>query len=371
MMKKMICILLCLAFALSFAACGGDDKVVLEGEGTDGADGASSSLGEVTEFTGESNAYNFLTGENTMASDRVGLRPYAISINNIEEALPQYGFTDADVYYEAETEGGITRIMGIFSDIRGIQQIGSVRSLRDQFLEILYPLDPIIVHIGASTPALEAIAENNFKTIDGDIYKSIKYYDEERASRGYHSWYCYFVSEELVNKGVELAGIKTESMSVVDSLFNFSDSAVTPSEGAASKLHYEFSGVTDCVFTYNAEDGMYYKSQFTSASYPDGKKEIDELNGEQLNVKNVIVIFADMSYIDMGKDKLAQVDFSTGGTGYYLTNGQYQQITWTKGDYSSNLTLYDMNGNELSVNTGKSHIGIVNKDYADALEITA
>ncbi|MEA5050551.1 MAG: DUF3048 domain-containing protein [Oscillospiraceae bacterium] len=369
MAKKVICILLCLAFALSFAACGGDDKVVIQGESDDAADGASSDLGSVTQVTASKDAYNFLTGENNMASDRVGLRPYAIAINNVEDSWPQYGISYADVYYECETEGGITRIMGVYSDIREVERIGSVRSLRDQFLEVLYPLDPIIVHIGMSQYARSAIVENNFKTVDGDVYKGIKYFDETRYQT-MPSWYCYFVSNDLVNKGIELAGIKTESMSIVNSLFNFSDSAVTPSEGAANRIYYEFSGATDCIFTYNTSDGLYYKSQFMSASYPDGKPEKDAINDQQLCVKNVVLIYANFSYTT-DPDPLAQVDFASGGTGYYFTNGQYQQITWQKGDYSSNLKLFDMSGNELSVNPGKTHIGIVNKDYADTLEITA
>ncbi|MEA4911127.1 MAG: DUF3048 domain-containing protein [Oscillospiraceae bacterium] len=369
MVKKLLSILLCLALALSFAACGGDDKVVIQGESEDAADGASSDLGSTTEVTATKDAYNFLTGENNMASDRAGLRPYAIAINNIEDSWPQYGISSADVLYECETEGGITRIMGVFSDIREIKQIGSVRSLRDQFLELLYPLDPIIVHIGMSQYARSAIVENNFKTVDGDVYKAIKYFDETRYQT-MPKWYCYFVSNDLVTKGVELAGVKTESTSILTSLFNFSDGAVTPSEGGASRIYYEFSGATDCIFTYNSADGLYYKSQFASASYPDGKAEKDALNDQQVAVKNVVLIYAPFSYTT-DPDPLAQVDFSNGGSGYYFTNGQYQQITWQKGDYSSTLKLYDMSGNELSVNTGKTHIGVVNQDYADVLNITA
>ena len=57
-------------------------------------------------------------------------RPVAVMINNIGEAMPQSGIGQADVIYEMIVEGGITRLMAVFSDYSGLEKIGPVRSAR-------------------------------------------------------------------------------------------------------------------------------------------------------------------------------------------------------------------------------------------------
>ena len=51
-------------------------------------------------------------------------------------------------------------------------------------------------------------------------------------------------------------------------------------------------------------------------------------------------------------------------TGYYISNGAVQKISWEKdgGKESSRLKFYDENGEELTINCGKSYIAV---NYAD------
>ena len=59
--------------------------------------------------TGET-VRSFLTGE--WINDTVGYRrPLAVMINNIEAGLPQSGISKADVIFEGQCEGGVTRLM--------------------------------------------------------------------------------------------------------------------------------------------------------------------------------------------------------------------------------------------------------------------
>ena len=71
---------------------------------------------------------NPLNGEITDVP--VTARPYAVMINNISEAQPQCGVAQADIVYEILAEGGITRMLAIFSDIADAGPIGSMRSAR-------------------------------------------------------------------------------------------------------------------------------------------------------------------------------------------------------------------------------------------------
>ncbi|MFH1173385.1 MAG: DUF3048 domain-containing protein, partial [bacterium] len=49
--------------------------------------------------------------------------PYAVIIENHFEARPQSGINQANLVYEALTEGGITRFMAIFADGSEIKEI--------------------------------------------------------------------------------------------------------------------------------------------------------------------------------------------------------------------------------------------------------
>ena len=45
-----------------------------------------------------------------------GMRPLAVMLDNVQAALPQRGLQSADLVYEMVTEGGITRLMAVYSD---------------------------------------------------------------------------------------------------------------------------------------------------------------------------------------------------------------------------------------------------------------
>src|SRR5215469_3710378 len=76
----------------------------------------------VSPFTGESAA---------------GLRPVlALKIDNIVFARPQTGLTRADIVYLLPVEGGLSRIMAVFSS-RFPPVIGPVRSAREEDLQLL------------------------------------------------------------------------------------------------------------------------------------------------------------------------------------------------------------------------------------------
>ena len=77
--------------------------------------------------------YNPLTGEG-LYDDISEKRPIAVMFNNLRKALPQIGVGQADVIYEIVAEGGITRMMGVFQDLEGVGDLGSIRSARDYYV---------------------------------------------------------------------------------------------------------------------------------------------------------------------------------------------------------------------------------------------
>ncbi|MEE3496929.1 MAG: DUF3048 C-terminal domain-containing protein, partial [Butyrivibrio sp.] len=50
------------------------------------------------------------------------------------------------------------------------------------------------------------------------------------------------------------------------------------------------------------------------------------------------------------------------GSGYYITNGKAIPITWSKGSETGMTHYYNSAGQEISINRGKTYIGLVPAD---------
>ena len=70
-----------------------------------------------------------LTGE-PIETEMMTARPFCVMLNNYRTSIPIHGNSQADIYYEALTEGGWTRCMGVFTDIASVEELGAIRSAR-------------------------------------------------------------------------------------------------------------------------------------------------------------------------------------------------------------------------------------------------
>jgi hypothetical protein len=76
-----------------------------------------------------------------------------------------------------------------------------------------------------------------------------------------------------------------------------------------------------------------------------------------LSFKNVIVQFVKEWNIDKNGYQTMELDNAT-GEGYYITNGKVMNITWKKDESTRIMRYYDENGDELTINPGKTYIAI-------------
>ena len=90
---------------------------------------------------------------------------------------------------------------------------------------------------------------------------------------------------------------------------------------------------------------------------------MDAVNSTQLAVKNIIIENCNSSIMDAGNGTL-DVDYMSGGTGKYITNGKAIDITWKKASETAPTKYYDSNGNEIMLNQGKTWVCIMPNDRA-------
>src|SRR5487761_2051950 len=121
-----------------------------------------------------------LTG--TPAPDgRVPLRPaLAMKVDNYSlgpppaEARPQSGLDYADVVYEEQVEGSITRYAAVFQCRNAPGLVGPIRSARWTDVQMLSALGhPILVHVGGIAPVLAYVQSSALVTLDLGNYPSL------------------------------------------------------------------------------------------------------------------------------------------------------------------------------------------------------
>lgn len=342
-MKKLLPIVL--ALMLMLAACGKTNE--------------SESPEPVTspEISEEPVVYtNPLTGE-VVDEKPENTRPFAVMINNISLALPHCGTTDADIVYEVLAEGDITRMLAIFSDVKDVEKIGSMRSARPYYIELALSYDAIYVHAGGSEQAYSDISSKNVSSIDGvrTTFKSDVFYrDPDRMANGYE--HSLFTSGEGILAGVEEKGY--DLMHDGDDYdygltFAEDETGISMTDGMpASDVDVSFGGIKHTNMVFDSISGLYTAKEY-------GNTIIDGNNNEALTFKNVLVLFADTKIIDDYGRRSVNLDGE--GSGKFICNGKSIDITW-KHNGTGDSFRYFVNGQELKLAVGKSYIAVVPTD---------
>lgn len=272
-------------------------------------------------------------------------RPLCVMINNIQEAMPQSGISNAPVVYEMLVEGGITRLLAVFDDYQDLGKTGPIRSSRHYYVYTALEYDAIYAHIGQSVVAEQVIKDTNIDNLNGmeGVGNIMVYRDNTRVAP--HN--AYSDGERFVNS-IEYAKYDTTHKDNFEKKFSFYSKNTDLKDGkTASTIHTNYSNGRKPYFEYDEANGVYLRNQY-------GGPQIDDQTNETLSYKNVIIQFAHHEPL---LDELIDIDLSTNGEGYYATNGKYIPITW-KCEDDGVVRYYTKDGEKLKMNPGKTWITI-------------
>jgi len=360
-MKKMIALVL--ALALLLCGCGGNSSETQAPEtnaptaGTTGTTAAPTEpeITEVPETTAAPTEApvvyrNPLTGE--IVDEPFTNRIFAVSINNLEDALPHKGVYKADMFLEMFVNHSIIRGLALYTDIASVESIGSVRSTRPIFTDIAGHYDAFVAHAGGSNEALadqkkSGIDNMNIDTQDETDYS---YRDQDRVGK-YSFEHTLFAKGAGLLKKVEEKGIRTTQDPDKSYGLNFTEDG-TPAGGEDAsaviiRFHYRGS-FKDTVMVYDEALGGYHYNQYEMAMLDDetGKPEVFE---------NIIVV--------LSSDKLDKLgyhiyDFLSGGDGYYACGGKLIPIKWSCAGEHEPLTFTTLDGEPLEVGVGSTYMAL-------------
>ncbi len=302
---------------------------------------------------------SFLSG--LPVDEKIGnRRPVAIMLNNLKAAQPMCGVSRADVVYEYVVEGGITRLMGLFENYDDLEKIGSVRSCREYFVYTALEFDAIYMHFGQASYAVELLDKDYVDNINGLGPAGDVAFYRTTDRQAPHNVYT---SKKGIDAGIDMLGYRRDHYEGYKGKFKFCDldKEVTNDKGYSAKHIEPKYKINKPWFDYNEKTGKYDRFQY------DGP-QIDEMTGEQLSYDNVILQYNFWVQLD-DKDYLA-FDCHKGGAIQYCTKGKCLPGTWKREINEDNYDMsairyYDMDGNEIEINNGKTFICVVQNDQVD------
>ncbi len=298
-------------------------------------------------------------------------RPIAFTIDNSDDArLLHTGLSKAYLVYEMiNYADGRTRFLAMFKD-SDVDKIGPIRSVRHYHLDYILENDAILAHWGQSTIANTNLSKLKIDHINGITYGSNKEKDMIESNR--YFWtdknnnnisvdisHRRFTNIELINQGIEKLKISKETEQ--SNLFKYSADPLKVEKMSdietANKIDIYFSNSNYVTYIYDKESNSYKRSV-------KGKEHIDNLNGEQIKVTNIITYKIKNYTIAGDPNILQELDNIGSGDGYYITGGYAIKIKWNKECHSCQTKYSYLDGSEIILNDGNTFIEImpVNKE---------
>ncbi len=361
MKKQLVSATLVLTMCASLMACGKDEETQ-EAEET----GSTDATQETVEAVDDSAAFweqvsedgqvrSYLTGD-WVDAEYGRQRPVAVMIENTKACLPQYGIGNAGVIYECVVEGGITRMMAIFDDYSGLDQIGNVRSSRPYYVYFASEYDAIYMHAGGNPAAFELIDDKNLV----DNLNALSLEGSKGSSAAFRtgtSEHTLYTNSEGIDIGIEKLGYDMSLPTDYEPHFQFAEDGNDLADGEDCQALQLYYYTNEPYWIYNEDDGLYYRYEFN-------QKQVDALTGDQLTAKNIIIEDVEW-WTYAGSQYLGYLLSYNTGTGKFITNGKMVDIVWSK-DGDSDVTHYYYldSGEEIQLNVGTTWIQASQQEYS-------
>lgn len=345
--RSALSLVLSLVFLFSLTGCGSAQNNPSDTPSLPPSD--TSSLPE--EDTPLPTYFNPLTGETSLSdSSATNKKPVCVVINNLRAAQKvQSGISKADLVFETEVEGGITRLLAFFADVSEAEKIGSVRSLRVVFADIAAGFDALLFYHGIDedycAPHLKSLKISSHHL----GYSSTD--DCFRENNGLSYEHRLYTSGELIDKVIQKKKMKDEGSGQPWLNFSQSDEKTAPSGTSAVNITAAFSSSYSTQFIYDSKTGKYARAR-------KDQEYTDYFTGERELFTNVFILKTSVSNYDDGYHRKVSLK---GGEGYYASAGGIIPIKWEKGDSKDNFKFTLEDGTDLTVNAGNSYICIMNK----------
>ena len=285
-------------------------------------------------------------------------RIFAVTISNIRDALPHYGTMEADILMEMWVNGSIIRDLALYTDVSKAEAIGSVRSDRLMFNQIVKMYDAVLADAAGSDQVLNDAKNTgvNRMTIDTGDSTDYSYRAKDRVftfkpeSKYEHT---LFAKGAGLLDFAQKKGVSVTQTADKDYNLHFTEDG-TPEGETANSVNVTFTyrnNKKDTTMVYDESLGKYVYNQYGKAMVV-GDTEDPEC------FTNVIIMLADITRGDV----YYTANFTNGGTGYYANGGKIIPITWGCDGEESPFWFKTVDGADLELGVGNTYMAIAPQD---------
>ena len=280
-------------------------------------------------------------------------RPIAVMVDNEKTALLHYGLTQADIVYEmmnSTANGEVTRFMAIVKDWAKITQFGSIRSVRPTNFMIAPEYNAVVVHDGGPF-YIDPFLENPWvEHFSGGF---------ARINNGKSREFTEYVTSGEIESRFKSSGYSTEYNEYYPGPhWKFANES-NPVDLSQASDSIDCT-LVDLPFGHNGSQLDYDEASNTYLYSEYGMKHTDPANGDkQLAFTNILIQNATHTQYDPNGYMQFNILDVDGREGYYITGGKAIPVTWSKSHDTNPTHFYDKDGNEITLNTGKTYIALV------------
>ena len=289
------------------------------------------------------NFYRLIDGVGVDAEEAVNQPIFAAQIENLVDARPLSGISRANLVYETLAEGGITRILALFTAKSGVDEIGPVRSARPYFLSWAEEYGALYAHSGGSPEALNSISK--YDILDLNEFSNGQYFWRSRARYAPHNLYT------STGRLAEAFTAKEGKVKSDFDAWQFKDETELdgrPSEARRVKIYFS-SKSYEVGWQYARESNDYLR-------YQAGTIEQDR-DGKEVKAKNIAVQFAKITSIDAIDRK--KIETVGEGEAIVFQDGIRIDGTWRKEAKGGRTKFYGSAGVEIKFNPGVTWVEVV------------
>lgn len=300
---------------------------------------------------------NPLTGLPYPDEDARNRRNLIVKISNYPPIVrPQTNINMADVVFEVEAEGGVTRFAAIFRS-KLPELVGSVRSARLLDLELVPMFQALLAYSGTSDPIQKMILTSpytyqTFSPLKGDNEDAgfIRIPQEGKAFE-----HTLFLQPALLLEKATKRGVNTPYKP-----FGFAFAENPDPEGQpATDVFIDWYGQTDARWQYDPATGRYLR-------YTDGLIHTDAATGEQVWTDNVIIIEVPHNrrpdiFPEGATYESLEIALWDQGRAYLVRDGVFYQGYWRRRDREPGSALQIIYGNNapIMMKPGRTWVSVV------------
>ncbi len=267
-------------------------------------------------------------------------RPLAVCISNFDGKSTK-GLSYADVLIETPYDANTTRVWALSANWNTFAELSNISTVRSYMFPMINAFSAICAFAGTDGTQIPS-------SVNGINQGTGEFSDNFTSDA---SGQLSSTGASLLNAAVKKNYAMSYSGASLPFQFNTSDSPYTPVGNRISSIHFQYSQANTVDFTYDSTSGIYWKSQ-------SGEAHTDSATGTQLSFSNVLLLFYNVSYYHTASGTTFTLDTAAGGNGFCYTGGHMMPISWHY-DNTGNLIFTDSEGQALTLNKGKTYIGMM------------